>query len=183
MKADTQWSRFQVFLQEAEGKPHQDVGSVHATDPELALLNARDVFARRPACISMWVVPVEAIYSKTAEELENWEVDHQASNEASSELYYVFNKQKSAGTQTLVGTIEAASPERALKAALKECNSDRMPFTWWIIPQKSITKSEFQDRSSFYDPALDKSFRMPTDFKTLTAMREISQEKDQDKVD
>jgi ring-1,2-phenylacetyl-CoA epoxidase subunit PaaB len=73
MKTDTQWPRFQVLLQEAEGKPHQDVGSVHAPDAEFALLNARDVFARRPACISMWVVPVEAIFSKTAEELKGWQ--------------------------------------------------------------------------------------------------------------
>ena len=67
---DTQWNRYQVFVQESEGKPHLDYGSVHAPDPELALLNARDVFARRPDCVSMWVVPVEAIYSNTAEELQ-----------------------------------------------------------------------------------------------------------------
>ncbi len=69
--SDTQWNRYQVFVQESEGKPHLDYGSVHAPDPELALLNARDVFARRPDCVSMWIVPAEAIHVLTAENLRD----------------------------------------------------------------------------------------------------------------
>lgn len=177
MKTDTQWSRFQVFLQEADGKPHQDVGSVHATDPELALLNARDVFARRPACISMWVVPVEAIFSKTAEELEGWQLNDEMKKVGPADTYYIFNKQRSASAQTLVGTVNASSPEMALATALEMHTGDRMPFAWWVVSYKFITMSDFKDKSSFYDPAVDKGFRMSTDFKTHTAMRKIRQKK------
>lgn len=173
MKTDTQWSRFQVFLQVSEGKPHQDVGSVHATEADLALLNARDVFARRPACTSMWVVPVDTIFSKTAEELENWHPGSEIKIKGPLETYYIFNKDKSSGTQTLIGTIEAASPEMALAKAVNEFSGDRMPFAWWVVPQKSVTKSDPLDIPSFYNPATDKGYRMSTDFKTHTSMRQI----------
>jgi ring-1,2-phenylacetyl-CoA epoxidase subunit PaaB len=178
MKTDTQWSRFQVFLQEAEGKPHLDVGSVHATEAELALLNARDVFARRPACTSMWVVPADTIFSKTAEELENWHPGDEGKNIGPSETYYIFNKEMISGTQTLIGTIEAASPEIALARAINEFSGKRKPFAWWVVPQKSVTKSDPLDTPSFYDPATDKGFRMSTDFKTHTSMRQIRNSKD-----
>jgi ring-1,2-phenylacetyl-CoA epoxidase subunit PaaB len=173
MKADTQWPRFQVLLQEAEGRPFQDVGSVHSPDAELALLNARDVFARRPACISMWVVPVEAIFSKTIEELGFWEPNQELIDSGHKEIYHVFNKDKSAGTQTWVGVIEAGNAQAALSVALQQLIKNNQPFAWWIIPDRAIYKSNPQDRESFYSPAKDKGFRLATDFKTLTAMREI----------
>jgi ring-1,2-phenylacetyl-CoA epoxidase subunit PaaB len=44
-----------------KGAPHEHAGSVHATDAEHALQNARDVYARRGEAVSLWVVPAEAI--------------------------------------------------------------------------------------------------------------------------
>ncbi|RMG64655.1 MAG: 1,2-phenylacetyl-CoA epoxidase subunit B [Calditrichaeota bacterium] len=58
---DTQWPRWEVFVQEKTGEPHQHAGSVHAPDGELALQNARDVYARRGKVYSIWVVPAEHI--------------------------------------------------------------------------------------------------------------------------
>ncbi len=52
---------WEVFAQEKEGGPHVHVGSVHAPDSELALQNARDVYARRGHPLSLWVVPFESI--------------------------------------------------------------------------------------------------------------------------
>jgi ring-1,2-phenylacetyl-CoA epoxidase subunit PaaB len=62
--------RWEVFKQDAPGKPHQAVGSVHGADAEHALLNARHVFGRRPSAVSVWVVPADRVFSRTAEELE-----------------------------------------------------------------------------------------------------------------
>lgn len=53
---DTQWDTYEVFHQKKKGDPHVYVGSVHAPDPQLALQMARDQFARRLACVSLWVV-------------------------------------------------------------------------------------------------------------------------------
>ncbi len=53
---DTQWESYEVFHQEKRGDPHEHVGAVHAPDPQVALQFARDQFARRLRCVSLWVV-------------------------------------------------------------------------------------------------------------------------------
>lgn len=58
---DSQWSVWEVFVQAESGSPHQHVGSVHASDGEMALQNARDVYARRGKVTSIWVAPAQAI--------------------------------------------------------------------------------------------------------------------------
>jgi len=45
-QSDTQWTPWEVFIQPKTGAPHEYTGSVHATDAEMALQNARDVYAR-----------------------------------------------------------------------------------------------------------------------------------------
>ena len=58
---DSQWPLWEVFVQSEQGEPHEHAGSVHAADREMALLNARDVYARRGKVISIWVVPATSI--------------------------------------------------------------------------------------------------------------------------
>ncbi|HLE15599.1 MAG TPA: hypothetical protein VI776_12690 [Anaerolineales bacterium] len=179
--SDTQLPRYQVFLQEKPGLPHQDVGSVHAPDPEMALLNARDVFVRRPECAGLWVVPAEAIFSRTRQELEaspEFQPDESMgagppSSRAEKETYYVTCKPKPAGTQTLIGEVQAASPVEALKQALEQFSSTPAPFTWWVFPARLVSSSDPAEADSLFDPALDKPFRLSTDFNTLTRMRQI----------
>ncbi len=52
---------WEVFLQARAGEPHEHVGSLHAPDAGLALLHARDVYARRGPVASVWVVESERI--------------------------------------------------------------------------------------------------------------------------
>lgn len=171
---DTQWPRFEVFIQEKPGAPYLDVGSVHAPDAEIALLNARDVFARRPAAISMWVVPATVIFSKTAQELKELSLEPSTDEPSRmAEPYYVFCKAKSAGTQTLLGTVEAVSPAQAMSQAVTAFSGEKAPFAWWVFPVRSVTQNDPQDADSLYTPAHDKGFRMSTDFHTHTAMRNL----------
>lgn len=58
---DSQWQLWEVFIQEAQGAPHEHAGSVRGTDAEHAIQNARDVYGRRGKVLSMWVVPTAAI--------------------------------------------------------------------------------------------------------------------------
>jgi ring-1,2-phenylacetyl-CoA epoxidase subunit PaaB len=53
---DTQWPTWEVFHQTKRGDPHEHVGAVHAPDGPMALQMARDQFARRLKCASLWVV-------------------------------------------------------------------------------------------------------------------------------
>ncbi|HEX9027922.1 MAG TPA: hypothetical protein VF823_02030 [Anaerolineales bacterium] len=165
--ADTQWPRYQVFLQDKPGSPHQDVGSIHAPDPEIALLNARDVFVRRQPCASLWVVPAQAIYISNVPELD------QADSAGEPETYFVFGRTKQGGAQAYLGTIQAGSPSQALKAASQQISTQNQVTSWWVIPARLVLSSQPADIESFFEPARDKTFRRSTDFHTVSAMREI----------
>ncbi len=67
--SDTQWPLWEVFTQAGEGVPHEHAGSVHATDAEHALQNARDVYARRNEAVSIWVVPSTTITASTPDDV------------------------------------------------------------------------------------------------------------------
>lgn len=56
MTADTQWELYEVFHQKARGEFHVHVGAVHANSPEMALILAKEQYARRMACVNLWVV-------------------------------------------------------------------------------------------------------------------------------
>lgn len=60
-KDDTQWKIWEVFVQSEKGESHVHVGNVHAPDAELALQNARDVYARRGEAINIWIIPSDQI--------------------------------------------------------------------------------------------------------------------------
>ena len=60
-----QFPLWEVFCQTKGGEPHVHVGSVHASDAEMALLNARDAYARREKPLSLWVVPSTQITAST----------------------------------------------------------------------------------------------------------------------
>ena len=70
---DTQWPIFEVFHQQARGEPHVHIGSIHATDAEMALLLAKEQYTRRQACVNLWVVPVEAITATAYEDADMFE--------------------------------------------------------------------------------------------------------------
>jgi ring-1,2-phenylacetyl-CoA epoxidase subunit PaaB len=173
---DTQWPRFQVFLQEKPGSAHVDVGSVHAPDAEMALFNARDVFVRRPECISLWVVPAGQILSKTRQELEDWHPSSEsveAKIAAGPEVYHAFCKIKSAGTQTHTGSVKANSPAQAMQLALEQFKVEPPPFVWWVFPARVVLQSEAEDIESYFAPAAEKTFRLSTDFHTHSTMRHL----------
>lgn len=58
---DSQFQLWEVFIQTKPGLPYKHAGSVHASDKEMALQNARDTYTRRNEGTSIWVVPAAAI--------------------------------------------------------------------------------------------------------------------------
>jgi ring-1,2-phenylacetyl-CoA epoxidase subunit PaaB len=166
---DTQWPRFIVFQQHKAGEPHQYAGSVHAPDAEMALMNARDVFVRRPACVSLWVAPVAAIFAKTAEELaENPTIlETDKTTGAEAETYHVFQKATHKGTYAYVGDVTAETPALALKAAFESAAA------WWVLPAKSVTRTTPEDIEALFQPALSKTFRDQAFYHTVAAMQRL----------
>ena len=180
-QSDGQWPRFVVFQQAGAGKPYQYVGSVHAPDPEMALLNARDVFVRRPACNALWVVPAAKIFTRTLEELAehpNW-AHALPGSAALAESYHVFLKLSQAGPVVQAGEMNAPTPEHALKKALLTF-TDAAPLWWWIVPEAAITRSADDEIDSMFAPALDKiPYRDQGNFHSLTLLKRIKAEREQ----
>ena len=173
--ADTQWPRFVVFLQERANTSHQYVGSVHAPDAEMALLNARDVFVRRPNCVSLWVVPAEAILMKTAEELAHDLADAHTRESAGSaaENYRVFYKLEDKGTFIHDGDTAAGSAEAALWTACATATG-RVAKAIWLFPTRAVVASTPDDVVTMFRPADDKvAFRDQSEFRVTATMRQV----------
>ena len=64
---------FAVFRQDTKNDPHVHVGDVHASDPEMALVLAKEQFARRDPCVNLWVVPYTAVAATAYDEAEMFE--------------------------------------------------------------------------------------------------------------
>jgi ring-1,2-phenylacetyl-CoA epoxidase subunit PaaB len=181
-----------VFQQEGPGKPLVHNGSVHAPDIEMALMNARDVFSRRPDAVAMWVVPVEAIFTRTKEEWESEQVDQQTSkpaapassviargpqaNEAISrpelEIFIVFGKLSEQAQASLLGEVEADSAEAALERAVEQF-AGKQVLRWWVFPATAVLASAPTDADPMFGPAREKTYKDQAAYPVVTMMREI----------
>ena len=56
-----QFQTFEVFHQKKRGQQHVHVGIVHAPNAEMALLYAKEQYARRGVTSNLWVVPSAAV--------------------------------------------------------------------------------------------------------------------------
>jgi len=62
------WPLYEVFIRSKSGLSHRHAGSIHASDDQMALDNARDTYTRRNEGVSIWVVrSSEIIASDPAE--------------------------------------------------------------------------------------------------------------------
>lgn len=72
MSSDNQFPLWEVFVQSKSGLPFKHCGSVHASDKELALEMARDLYTRRNEGTSLWVVPASAIVASNPSDAEEF---------------------------------------------------------------------------------------------------------------
>ena len=69
MEKKTEWPIWEVFIRSKNGLEHRHCGSVHATDKEMAMENARDVYTRRMEGVSIWVIESKHIHASNPEEM------------------------------------------------------------------------------------------------------------------
>src|SRR5690606_26805387 len=126
-----------------------------AADADHALLTARNVFARRPRAVGMWVAPAEEVVSYTAQQLglEGGVVPAGAGGSAATgaagggETYQVFVKRTHRRSMTFVdhaGEVHAASPEAALAEALAGQEGEPL-LAVWLVPDARLTRSDPED--------------------------------------
>lgn len=143
----------------------------------MALLNGRDLFVRRPNCRSLWVAPASAILSKTREEVDSG-IDSKGESfptRDAPETYLVFVKQSQRRAMAYVehvGSVEAVSSPEALEKAIVTYDSGDV-FVWWVCPERSITRSDEDDIESMFEPAKEKRYRHPNQYRTVEAMRHV----------
>ena len=65
---DSNFDVWEVFLQKKTGAQFEHAGSLHASDKEMALQNARDLYTRRQEGTCIWVVKSEHIVSSTSDD-------------------------------------------------------------------------------------------------------------------
>jgi len=163
--------------QETEGDPHRYAGSVHAPDAEIALQNARDVFVRRPRCVSLWVVQADRILARTAEEFAlTPPLPLPQREEGKKESYYVFQKVGQKGVHQHVGEVEAASAEEAMQWAWDSFNH-KNALVWWVFPIGEVAKSGPED-VEVYRIAETKRFRDQGEYHTVATLRKLRERKE-----
>ncbi len=65
-----QLETYEVFHQKARGDHPEHVGSLHAPNPEMALVFAKEQYARRFRCVSLWVVRTSDILTIGVEDAD-----------------------------------------------------------------------------------------------------------------
>ena len=164
----TEWPRFEVIKQDTERSLPQMVGSVHATDPEHALLVARHVFVRRPSAYALFVAPAEAFFHVTQEALKDPKALEGPLGE--EEAYWVFAKKSHRRSMVygdLVGRFLAESPGEAVKQALLEAQG----VAFWAVPERLVvgTAPTPEGVESWFAPAREKTSRLPSYYGLGTA--------------
>ncbi|HZW27843.1 MAG TPA: phenylacetic acid degradation protein [Trueperaceae bacterium] len=171
--------RWEVFKQDAPGKPHQAVGSVHGFDAEHALLNARHVFGRRPSAVSVWVVPADKVFSRTAEELAGFDdgsarAGGPAAEGGGQRLFHVFRKASHRRSMTFadhVLDVEAAGHDAALAGALARLEGEPA-VAWWVVAADDVARSDPAEARSWFEPARDKTYKQQSAYGTVSPRRE-----------
>jgi ring-1,2-phenylacetyl-CoA epoxidase subunit PaaB len=68
-----QWETYEVFHQKKRGDQHMHVGIVHAPNPEMALLFAKEQYGRRGQSVNIWVVRTRDVYTTDYDDADIFE--------------------------------------------------------------------------------------------------------------
>ena len=66
------WPLWEVFIRNKQGLDHKHAGSLHASDAQMAIENARDVYTRRTEGVSIWVVESKYIHASNPDEAKSF---------------------------------------------------------------------------------------------------------------
>lgn len=65
---NNEWPLWEIFIRSKTGLDHKHVGSLHASDAEMAMENARDVYTRRMEGVSIWVIESKNIHASNPDD-------------------------------------------------------------------------------------------------------------------
>jgi ring-1,2-phenylacetyl-CoA epoxidase subunit PaaB len=71
-RSKNEWPLWEIFIRSKQGLDHKHVGSLHASDAQMAMENARDVYTRRQEGVSIWVIESKHIHASNPDEAESF---------------------------------------------------------------------------------------------------------------
>ena len=166
-----QFQTYEVFHQKRADTPFAYVGPVHAPDPEVAFLYAKEQYSRRSTCTGLWVVKTQHV------QLSPYVGDNESVYQAlplpavSDEdgplrAFEIFHLKKRGKGHTHAGTVQASSYQAALAQA-RETFGDQHPcVNVWIIPADQMMRSAESDLD-LWATTTDKKYREPVAYKVL----------------
>lgn len=82
-----EWETYEVFHQKKRGEQHIHVGIVHAANPEIALLMAKEAFGRRRQTANLWVVKSSSVTATDYEDQDIFETTPGKTYREASDYY------------------------------------------------------------------------------------------------
>ena len=73
ISANEEGNTYEVFHQKKKGQQHVHVGIVHASNPDMAILMAKESFARRGQTSNLWVVKTADVYATSYDDADMFE--------------------------------------------------------------------------------------------------------------
>ena len=70
LSALNEFQTYEVFHQKKRGEQHEHVGIVHAPNDEMALLFAKDQYARRGITVNLWVVRTDHVVASSYDDTD-----------------------------------------------------------------------------------------------------------------
>jgi ring-1,2-phenylacetyl-CoA epoxidase subunit PaaB len=91
LSSQENWVTYEVFHQKKRGDQHVHVGIVHAPDPEIALLFAKEQFGRRRVTANLWVVKSSEIHATDYDDQDIFATTPEKTYREASD-YYVMDR-------------------------------------------------------------------------------------------
>lgn len=163
--SDNPLGTYEVFVAPAKGKPYQHEGIVHASDPELAFVLAKEAFTRRFTCYKIFVVATsEVSCSPTTEATQSvFEfLDEPTTQGSTFGLYEIFFLYKRGKQHVHAGQVEATNFQDAFYKSKKL--TDKLVLNIWAIATNAIRFTK-PDEEDFWLTLPDKRYRDAADYK------------------
>ncbi|HJY62806.1 MAG TPA: hypothetical protein VJ455_01515 [Ignavibacteria bacterium] len=81
------WETYEVFHQKKRGEQHVHVGIVHAANPEMALILAKETFGRRRQTVNLWAVKSSQVFATNYDDQDIFETTPGKTYREASEYY------------------------------------------------------------------------------------------------
>jgi ring-1,2-phenylacetyl-CoA epoxidase subunit PaaB len=154
------WPRWEVFVRQRGSLSPIYSESVHASDVETALQNARDTYFRRGEGVSIWVV--------LSEDVSVWEpeADDAAAQDprpddgsGSTVLWEVFVRHRRGLNHLHAGSIPATDAGAALAKARNAFVAREEGVSVWVVPASAVHAADPEEADSMFEPFADKDYR------------------------